>query len=301
MAMYQIENLASTGPAAAVRDDCPRLDDGQAALDLARYPIDRPDSPEYRELVQRCRTQLTSLASAAVVERFVVPEAVEIMVAEAIEIRSLASPFDRQRTAWSPFQDPDFPDDHVRNRLQQDNCSLVAGDLIAEDTLNKRVYRWSALIDFLADCLDEPALYPHADPFQCLNLSFTDLQGQMIWHFDPTDFVVSILLQKAERGGAFEYAAGLRNEDEHDYDAIDAVIDGDHPAIKSLNVNCGDLVLFRGHNTLHRVSPVRAGGPRIISLLGYALKPGLVSPRDRDAFNYGPRVHDVWEKYGLPE
>lgn len=30
-----------------------------ALLDLDRYPLDRPDSDEYRQLVQRCRTALT--------------------------------------------------------------------------------------------------------------------------------------------------------------------------------------------------------------------------------------------------
>ncbi len=280
---------------------CPTLENGEPAIDLARYPIDWPDDPAFRSLVGQCREQLSGPPHAAVVPGFVAPCAVKQMVAEAMELKAGASHFNNQRTPWSPFKDPAFPDDHVRNRLQQDDCHLLAGDLIGEDTLNKRLYRWPALAHFLAECLELETLYNHADPFQCLNISYTDIGGEHIWHFDPADFVVSILLQTASSGGAFQYAAGHRNDPEHDYDAISAVIDGVHPSINSLSVDPGDLVLFKGHNTLHRVSPVLSGGPRIIALLGFTREETLISSRERNAFNYGDRINDVWDTYGLPD
>jgi hypothetical protein len=43
---------------------------------------------------------------------------------------------------------------------------------------------------------------------------------QLFWHFDQTDFVVSIALRDAEEGGDFEYAPLIRSHDDERYDAV---------------------------------------------------------------------------------
>ena len=49
------------------------------------------------------------------------------------------------------------------------------------------------------------------------------------WHFDMTDFVVSIALQASTAGGDFEAATNLRAPDDQRYDEVRAVLDGRAP------------------------------------------------------------------------
>ena len=45
---------------------------------------------------------------------------------------------------------------------------------------------------------------------------------ELQWHFDQTDFVVSIALRDAEHGGDFEYTPLIRSRDDERYDDVQA-------------------------------------------------------------------------------
>ena len=47
------------------------------------------------------------------------------------------------------------------------------------------------------------------------------------WHFDGADFVVTLLLQAPEAGGAFEFAPMLRSEDDRNDEGVRALLAGD--------------------------------------------------------------------------
>ena len=102
--------------------------------------------------------------------------------------------------------------------------------------------------------------------------------GQHGWHFDGNDFVVTILLQAAERGGAFEFAPAIRTEADQNYAAVARVMDGDPTLVRRPTVTPGTLMLFRGKHSLHRVAPVEGARPRIIAIFSYDRRPGMVFP-----------------------
>lgn len=54
-----------------------------------------------------------------------------------------------------------------------------------------------------------------------------------------------------------------------------AVLDGDRSKVISLDPAAGTLTLFRGHRSLHRVSPVEGERTRVNAVLAYGDRPGM--------------------------
>jgi hypothetical protein len=94
--------------------------------------------------------------------------------------------------------------------------------------------------------------------------------------------VVSLLLQSAERGGAFEYAPNIRSEEDENYEGVARMLDGDAALKKTGAIMPGCLALFRGRRSLHRVTEVEGSRPRLIALFSYDRKPGMM---------FRPEVH----------
>ena len=100
---------------------------------------------------------------------------------------------------------------------------------------------------------------------------------ELQWHFDQTDFVVSLAIQTADHGGDFEVHPRIRSADDERYDDVARALAGararrGHPARWSP----GTLLVFEGRYSLHRVSPVGGGRPRHVGLLAYDTSPGTM-------------------------
>ena len=64
------------------------------------------------------------------------------------------------------------------------------------------------------------------------------------------------------------------DRDEMGFINAEAVLDGAQPA-NQLNLDAGDLLLFRGRNSLHRVTPVEDDSTRQLAVLAYNSQPGI--------------------------
>ena len=84
------------------------------------------------------------------------------------------------------------------------------------------------------------------------------------------------MLQTPEAGGTFEYVARMRDADagEMAYDTVEAVLDGRHP-VETLAFSPGDLVLFRGRNAMHRVTPTIGAVSRLLVVFAFNDQPGV--------------------------
>ena len=109
----------------------------------------------------------------------------------------------------------------------------------------------------------------------------------LLWHFDQTDFVVSILLQKCASGGVFEYVPHIRGAEEPRYDRVERLLDGGREGVIELDMAPGTLALFEGRYSIHRVSPVEGERTRLIALFGYDTKPGTLSSDRLKQRRYG--------------
>ena len=81
-----------------------------------------------------------------------------------------------------------------------------------DSDLNK-FYDLEEMLKFVSDSLEVFPLYKWADPLGKNPYSVMYTDHYFPWHFDGNEFTLSILVQKAEKGGLFEYAPGLRNKD----------------------------------------------------------------------------------------
>ena len=77
-------------------------------------------------------------------------------------------------------------------------------------------------------------------------------------------------------GAVFQYVKDLRDADagEMNFDGVAAVLDQRQP-VEALAIDAGDLVLFRGRNSLHRVTPTEGDITRMLAVLAYNTEPGI--------------------------
>jgi len=107
------------------------------------------------------------------------------------------------------------------------------------------------------------------------------------WHFDQSDFVVSINLQDPESGGVYEYIKDLRSPVNENYEGVKEALKGKSKEVKILDAAPGSMILFEGRYTLHRVTEIKGKKPRYGALFGYALKPNVDSTPYLKKIRYG--------------
>ena len=121
-----------------------------------------------------------------------------------------------------------------------------------------------------------PDLYEYADPLSSINVHYANEGQQLNWHFDNSEFAITLLLQSPEEGGSFDYVKDLISAETGDlnYDDVEAYVDGLREPT-SLSVEPGALMLFGGRNSMHRVTPTIGNQTRILVVLAYNSEPDI--------------------------
>ena len=247
--------------------------DPAGLIDLVRYPLLDLDGPTGRAVVDGARDQLTA-TGAAELPGVVHADGVAALVADAEVLAVRAHHSGGEATAYLEFPDFSLPPDHPRLHFAPYAVGAVAYDLIPRRSPLRRLYEWDPLLELVAAVLDRGPLYRYADPFGALNLAVMGRGDRLQWHFDQTDFVVSLAIQSAEAGGDFEVAPRLRHAADERYDAVADVLAGDTSDVVTLAMTPGTLLVFEGRHSLHRVSPVEGTTLRHVGLLAYDTRPG---------------------------
>lgn len=254
-------------------------------LDLDRYPLDRPGSPEWQALVAQARADLAANGMFNL-EGFMRPEVIASVVAD------LAPKFDtesfthaRRHNIYFKKDVPGLAPDHPALR-QFETCNrTLCGDQL--DGPLTEMYRWPELATFIAATMEKPQLHPMADPLACVNLMSYNEGQALNWHFDRSEFTTTLLLQAPEAGGEFEYRSDLRSDDDPNYDGVAKLLAGEDSMLHRLSVTPGTLNVFKGKNTAHRVTPVKGGRARIITVLTYYERPGVRFTDEENIGFYG--------------
>jgi hypothetical protein len=258
----------------------------EALVDLERYPVLDLDSPVARAVVAEARVQLER-TGAVELAGFVNPEGLAALVADAEALAPRAHHSGGQGTAYLEFPDFSLPPDHPRLHFADYGVRAVGYDVIPHDSPLRRLYEWDPLRDLVAAVLGRGPVHRYADPFGALNLAVMGEGDQLQWHFDQTDFVVSLAIQAAETGGEFEVAPRIRSADDERYDAVAAVLAGDRSNVVTLPMTPGTLLVFCGRYSLHRVSPISGTTLRHVGLLAYDTEPGRMGSDLLRADRYG--------------
>jgi hypothetical protein len=271
-----------------------QCEDPGSWIDQGRYPVTRLRAPEGRALVARCSSQLAA-GGACELPAFLRPDALARMQREAREIAPRAH---YQRGAATPYLEvpaEHWPSDHPRKRWNPFRVGAVAYDSIPREHALRQLYEWDGLTRFLAACLGEPRLFYYADPLGALNVAVMGEGDELEWHFDQTDFVVSLALVPAERGGDFLYAPRVRSDDDECYADVTAVLDGVSPRVRRVAMEPGTLLLFQGRHSIHSVSKIAGARERLVALLSYDRKPGTCASPLLQQGRYGRVVRPADE------
>lgn len=239
---------------------------------LIRFDFHPLDNADWR---RQCRTQLEQ-HGALVLRQFIQPAALQAMIAEGEAQRHLAYHTRSKHNVYLMKPDEAYRADHPRNRDVTSTKGCITDDAIAADSPLRQLYNDALFQRFLCDVLGETALYPYADPLSSINVHYAPDGQELGWHFDNSSFAITLLLQKPRAGGLFQYVKNLRDADagEMNFDGVAAVLDQRRP-VEALAIEAGDLVLFRGRNSLHRVTPTEGEITRMLAVLAYNTQPGI--------------------------
>jgi hypothetical protein len=252
-------------------------------VDLDRYPIHDLGTPQAQAAIACGRADLAGDDGLALFPGFVTAVALKAMAAEAEGLVPRAFRRDEWYGIYSydcEAKDADLPESHPRRRRFRSRMGAIAYDLLPWDSCTRALYEWPALTRFIAAVSGETELYTCADPLASCVISVLEPGDMHSWHYDQNDFVVSLLLQAAERGGEFEYAPNIRSEQNENYADVARMLDGD-PCLRRIGaITSGCLALFRGRRSLHHVTEVEGSRPRLIALFSYDRKPGMMFTPD---------------------
>ena len=259
---------------------------GKSALDAARMvnlercPIDDPDSAGYGRFLRACRNRFLE-DGLCMLPEFIRPDALETLAREAagcIEdawfCRSTHNVYLTQ--SGRTRKGPGAPPGNVTERQERTFVGSVPYDRIGEDSSLRRLYLWDPLKDFIGAVLGRPALHRFADPLGACSVNVFVDGGEHGWHFDESEFSVTLMLQAPESGGSFEYVPGIRGREDEKM-IVAGVLDGDRDRVLELPFTAGALLIFGGRQTLHRVTRVNGAVPRLVPVLTYAERPGLTN------------------------
>lgn len=237
--------------------------------------------------IDAARRQLSD-RGVAVIPGFARPEAVDAMVAECDALRPRAYHQDVWGTPYLERPSADWPEDHPRRTYGRSSVHTIGYDQFPPASLVRALYEWGPLMDLVAAALGRSPLYRYADPIGALNVAVMAEGDELGWHYDQTDFVVSLAIQSSSRGGDFENVAALRGRDDENYDAVARVLSGsDRQRIVVEPMTPGTLMVFEGRRSLHRVTRVEGGRPRYVALFGYDTKPDTMSSTALKLARYG--------------
>ena len=223
----------------------------------------------------RCKSDLDK-DGVLVLRDFLTPDAVASIRADGVSQRHLAYYTVSNHNIYLRPMDPAFPVNHPRNREVVSSKGCITTDQIPDGSALRLLYNAPEFQEFLCTVLDEPALYEYDDPLSSINLHYANEGQELGWHFDNSSFAITLMIQEPASGGNFEYVKDVRNADlgQLNFEAAAAVLDGSTPTTK-LSMNAGALVLFRGRNAMHRVTPVKGKRTRMLVVLAYNTEPGI--------------------------
>lgn len=247
--------------------------DAARMVDLARYPIADPGSAAGAAFRQACRKRFLE-DGLCMLPEFIRPEALETLAREAEGFAGDAWFCRSTHNVYLTGHDPATPAGDVAIRQERTFVGSIPYDRIGKGSSLRRLYLWDPLKDFVGAVLGKDRLHRFADPLGACSVNVFVDGGEHGWHFDESEFTVTLMLQPPESGGAFEYVPRIRGR-EDEQAIVGAVLDGDRAGVVELPFTAGALLVFGGRQTLHRVTRVHGARPRLVPVLCYAERPGL--------------------------
>lgn len=266
-------------------------------VDLDRYPIDRA-GPERDAVIRTARAAIDS-DGCAVLKGFVRTERLSELVAECDRVASHGHHNHSRTNPYFTVDRPDLPVSHPLRRFYDRSNAFVPADNFGPGSALRAIYGWPAFAPFIQASLGEDSFFPYADPLADVIVNLAVEGNGFPWHFDTNNYTVTLAIQNAESGGDFEYSPYLRTPTDENYSGVEAVLDGDPALIRTLRLEPGDLQIFKGRYSLHRVTPLAGPRTRYVAIFSYVEEPAMVGSPERTRQLYGRVLPIHLERAGL--
>ena len=178
-------------------------------LNLERYPIDGADPGTQAEFVSACHQTYIQTGLCELPD-FILAEALSHLAAEANSFSSHAYFCNSAHNAYLDDGQPGEDSDRVENRMEKTFVGSVPYDRINKQSMISQLYQWDPLKNFIAGVLGKKEFYRFSDPFGACSINVFIDNGEHGWHFDESEFTITLMLQPPETGGDFEYVAKIR-------------------------------------------------------------------------------------------
>lgn len=255
-------------------------------VDTEKYPLTEPGGAAWREIVDRTRAELREVG-CSVLKDFIRPESQGVLRAECAALAPHAHGEVERVNAYNIALDTPLPDGHPGRTVMERGNAFVARDRIPATTIVQQLYTWPIFQRFVADCFGLFELHELADPLAGLTINIIAPGRAHPWHFDTNEFTVSLLTQESDGGGRFEYCPNIRSATSENLDDVRAVLAGESASVLRLDLRPGDLQLFRGRYSLHRVNTVEGAVARHSAIFAYSERPGVIGAPERTRQLFG--------------
>jgi len=266
----------------------------EEVVNLDHWPIADAGDPRRAELVRRLRHDLDA-EQFCVLPNFLTETALERTIEDVQAVFEQGYRNRSHRTCYLYKEgDPSKPADHPSNIFFDASYRMIAHDILSESIPIKTMYFWPKMIRFVEEVVGAEALYPSDDPFQPVNVVCYEAGDSSAWHFDSTSpFTMTLMLQSARSGGEFEIVPNTRTQDDPMPEEVARVLKGDRSRLRVVPREPGALVIFRGCNSLHRVTEVAGERLRLMSVFVYEDHPGVTGDPGVNETVYGPRTRQA--------
>ncbi len=268
-------------------------------IDFDLYPLDKPQSTTYKHALNDARAQLHH-DGCAVIKNLLRPTAIEVISQEIIERKSTTHfSTSKMNPYFHTTKNTQYPDHHPVNTFIERSSGFIPGDSWDSSLAIDVLFRSDLLTNFIRDSLETESVHCYADPLAGLTANILDPGQQFAWHFDTNEFAVTAMIDEADEGGLFQYVPMIRNPEDEAFEKIQQVLDGDLASVKTLELHAGDLQIFRGRHSLHRVTRVpQTSKPRHAAIFAYTAEPGVIGrvERTKQLFGRVLPAHEEAEK-----
>ena len=267
-------------------------------IDLNRYPLDRPGSAGYAKIVSDAAAQLAD-DGCCLLKGFIRLQALPDLVRQADLLAPRAHRSFNRTNAYFSEDDPDLPATDPRRRFYDRSNAFVPADNFGPDTGLRAIYEFDPFQLFIKRALGADSFFRYADPLADVIVNVVEEGGGFPWHFDTNNFTVTLAIQNGHGGGVFEYAPNLRTPEDERFQAVADVLDETSQAVRSIDLVPGDLQIFKGRYSLHRVTPVVGTQPRYVGIFSFVETEGMVGSPERTKQLYGRVLPIHHERAGL--
>ena len=256
-------------------------------VDLEKYPIHNLNSPIIKNLIEKCKKELDE-DSCSTIPNFILPKSLETMNLELEkQLDEVYMSKEKINAYLYAKDDPSLPKEHPKRNFMERYNGYLNSDCFQKSSEMKYLYETEELLKFVSACLGVSPIYRWADPLACHAYNVMRPEGILPWHFDSCEFTLSIMIQKPDEGGIFEYCPFIREPGNENFEEVKKVLEGDRTKVRQLKLEPGDLQIFKGRFTMHRVTKVKGNKPRYLCIPAYVLDPWRVNTPEHSEAIYG--------------